>query len=95
MAIEEGSMMNPFEKELQGYCLTTAEITYHLPDYPELLQAYVWQEYDLPPKYPELESFLGFWEESIEAQLHSVQVASMSPLKPTKLLVPKVFLTLQ
>ena len=48
-----------FRLQMEGYGLTTAEIHYHLPDYPRLLQLYVWQEYDLPgipdaERFPEL-----------------------------------------
>lgn len=35
--------------QLKGYGLTTAEITYRMPDTPSLLQTYVWQAYDLAP----------------------------------------------
>lgn len=62
--------------QLQNYRLTTAEILYHLPDHPSLLQTYVWQEYDLAPKFPELHRFLKFWEREIEGPLHSVRVAN-------------------
>ncbi|MCH7796224.1 MAG: Usg family protein, partial [Proteobacteria bacterium] len=31
--------------QLRDYRLTTAEILYHLPDHPHLLQSYLWQEY--------------------------------------------------
>ena len=30
--------------QLRDYRLTTAEILYHMPDHPKLLQSYVWQE---------------------------------------------------
>jgi uncharacterized protein Usg len=40
-----------FRLQMEGYGLTTAEIHYHLPDYPRLLQLYVWQEYDLAPEF--------------------------------------------
>ncbi|MES2728703.1 MAG: hypothetical protein V4621_01220 [Pseudomonadota bacterium] len=56
--------------------LMTAEILYHLPDYPALLQSFVWQDYDIAPNYPTLRRFLGFWEREIDAKLHSVTVAS-------------------
>ncbi len=62
--------------QLQNYRLTTAEILYHLPDHPSLLQTFVWQEYDLAPKFPELARFLKFWEREIEGPLHSVRVAN-------------------
>ena len=35
--------------QMQSYRLTTAEILYHLPDHPGLLQSYVWQDLDLAP----------------------------------------------
>ena len=62
--------------QLQNYRLTTAEILYYLPDHPLLLQTFVWQEYDLAPKYPQLKRFLTFWEREIEGPLHSVRVAN-------------------
>lgn len=62
--------------QLQNYRLTTAEILYHLPDHPALLQTFVWQEYDLAPRFPELKRFLTFWEREIEGRLHSVRVGN-------------------
>jgi len=38
--------------QLSRYRLTTAEILYHLPDHPSLLQSYTWQDYDLTPEFP-------------------------------------------
>lgn len=54
--------------------LTTAFILYHMPDYPELLQSYIWQDYDYPPRFPVLKKFLAFWHSSLEGRLHSVQL---------------------
>ena len=39
----------PLELQLQGYRLATAEIVYHMPDHPGLLQTFVWQHYDSQP----------------------------------------------
>ncbi len=64
-----------FKKQLAGYRLATAEILYHLPDHPGLLQSYVWQDYDIAPKYPVLSKFLTFWTAELEGPLHSVRVA--------------------
>lgn len=71
-----------FAKQLSNYRLTTAQILYHLPDHPTLLQEFIWQEYDLAPKYPELKRFLSFWEREIEGRLHSVTVASAGLIAP-------------
>ena len=39
--------MQDFQKQVEGYGLTTANILYRRPDHPWLLQSYVWQNYDL------------------------------------------------
>ncbi|MEL6361308.1 MAG: Usg family protein [Pseudomonadota bacterium] len=63
------------EQQLMGYRLATAEILYHLPDHPGILQTFVWQDYDIAPRYPVLSGFLSFWEKEIEGKLHSVKLA--------------------
>jgi len=60
--------------------LTTAEILYHLPDHPDLLQSYIWQDFDIAPRYPVLHRFLDFWSRELEGKLHSVRVARTSLL---------------
>lgn len=77
--------MSTLELRLKGYRLTTAEILYHLPDHPAMLQAFIWQEFDIAPKFPVLTKFLHFWETSIEGRLHSVRVASRGLISPTEL----------
>jgi uncharacterized protein Usg len=74
--------MRDLEKMVKDYRLTTAEILYHLPDHPSLLQTYVWQNLDIAPKFPVLSKFLDFWEQSIEGRLHSVKIASAKLIKP-------------
>jgi uncharacterized protein Usg len=61
--------------EIDGFGLTTASILYRLPDFPDLLQTFVWQRYDTAPRFPELLRFIDFWEREIEGALHSVTVA--------------------
>jgi len=74
-----------FRRQMQGYGLTTAHIFYRRPDHPWLLQSYVWQEYDLCPKFPELQRFLTFWRKSLDGILHSVTVAHSGLIKPTEI----------
>jgi uncharacterized protein Usg len=70
------------QRQLRGYRLTTAEILYHLPDHPGVLQSYVWQDLDISPRYPVLRRFLDFWTREIEGRLHSVRVASAGLISP-------------
>ncbi len=81
-------------RQMKDYRLTTAEILYHLPDHPDLLQTYIWQDLDLAPRYPELQRFLAFWRRELDGRLHSVRVASAQVITPTKWQHAKAVLSL-
>lgn len=80
-----GFVSEDFKKQLLGYGLTTAEILYRRPDRHWLLQSYVWQNYDLFPKFPALQDFLAFWQEKLEGPLFSVTVAHSRLIRPAEL----------
>lgn len=67
-------MVSDHEQALSDYRLTTAEIIYHLPDHPDLLQSFIWQKMDVAPDFPALRRFLEYWSRNIEGKLHSVRV---------------------
>jgi uncharacterized protein Usg len=69
-------------RQLENYRLTTAKILYHMPDHTHFLQEYIWQEYDVAPKYPALKKFLDFWTREIDGKLHSVYVARQTLITP-------------
>ena len=81
---------NDFYRAINGYCLTTAEIIYHLPDYPLLLQTYVWQEFDIPPLFPRLTAFIEFWDKNIDGRIETVRVATAGNLMPNSIMTPAV-----
>lgn len=68
--------------DVTRYRLTTAEILYHMPDHPRLLQTYVWQEMDLAPQFPVLHRFLDFWQRELDGKLHQVRVAHAGIVGP-------------
>lgn len=70
--------------QLRGYRLATAEIIYHLPDHPGLLQSFIWQHYDLAPRFPVLHRFLDHWRREIDAVLHSVRVGRKALIAPAR-----------
>lgn len=77
-------MNGDFAKMLSDYRLTTAEILYHLPDYPDLLQSFTWQDYDLSPRYPTLFKFLKYWDNHLDGRVHSVRVACQRLIIPSE-----------
>jgi len=74
-----------FTKQLKGYSLTTAEILYRMPDHQSLLQSYIWQDYDLHPRFPKLSQFLEFWVEKLDGPLYQVRVAHRKLIQPAEL----------
>jgi uncharacterized protein Usg len=70
---------------LPDWRLTTAEILYHMPDHPGVLQTFIWQKHDLAPRFPLLGNFLEFWRREIHGPLHSVRVASAALTRPAEL----------
>jgi uncharacterized protein Usg len=84
---KKGSTMvsKDFRRMIAGYGLTTAQILYHFPDYPSLLQTLVWQDYDLYPEFPKLRKYLDFWTAELDGPLHSVTVAHARLIRPAEL----------
>lgn len=71
-----------FRAQLRGFSLTTAEILYFMPDHPSVLQSYVWQDYDVHPRYPKLKGFLDFWSRNLDGRLFQVRVAHRELISP-------------
>ncbi len=86
--------MGALSLQLRDYRLTTAEILYHLPDHPALLQSYLWQEYDLAPTFPALHKFLDFWSHNLDGKLHSVKVAGQQLIQAPKMRIAAACLML-
>ena len=76
--------VSDLERQLQGYGLSTVEISYYMPDHPALLQLFVYQHYDVAPQFPVLRDFLDHWRREIEAALHSVRVAHNQLIGPAE-----------
>ncbi len=74
-----------FRKQLKGYSLTTAEILYRMPDHPSLIQSFIWQEYDMHPRFPRLLKFLEFWSRNLDGALYQVRVAHRKLIRPAEL----------
>lgn len=74
--------MADLRRQLDDYRLVTAKILYHMPDHIHLLQEFVWQDYDIVPKFPELSKFLTFWTRELDGKLHSVYVAKKQIITP-------------
>lgn len=75
--------------QMNDRVLTTAEILYYFPDYPKLLQQYIWQDYDHAPRFPELSKFISYWNNHLEGRLHSVRVTNAGLIVPGEIIIPQ------
>lgn len=66
-------MYTVLSRQLGGERLVTATIYYRLPDFQDILQQFIWQEYDFIPELPRLIDFLYFSMEKIDGPLHSIE----------------------
>ena len=85
MSGAQDDMDAAFLRQIEGFSLTTAEILYRLPDHPKLLQTYIWQDYDLAPRFPNLIKFLDFWSHNLDGPLATIQVAQAGLVAPARL----------
>lgn len=85
VAVDPRTSDPAFLEQLRGFSLTTAEILYKMPDHPSLLQTFVWQDYDLSPRFPKLRGFLDFWTRHLDGPLHRIRVAHAGLIRPAEL----------
>lgn len=55
--------------------LTTVNVLYFLPEYDSILQQFIWQTLDIPPRYPRVEKFVDYWEREIDAIIQDIIVS--------------------
>lgn len=80
---------------IKDYRLIMAEIIYHMPDRPQFLQSFIWNEMDVAPRYPVLHGFLDFWQKNVEGKLHSVYVDQQRIITPGEYKYAQMQLTVQ
>lgn len=80
--VTRGLWMSDLARQLNDYRMTLAEITYHLPDHPGLLQTFLWQDLDIAPAFPVLRKFLDFWGHNLDGKLHSVRISDVKLIQP-------------
>ncbi|MFN4281901.1 MAG: usg protein [Alphaproteobacteria bacterium] len=85
---------NALALQLKGYRLATVEIIYRMPDHPDLLQSFLWQQYDIAPDYPTLRKFLDYWRANIEATIHSIRMANRELVSAAEMRLPGAYLRL-
>lgn len=60
--------------------LTLIQIYYYMPDYPSVINEFVWQTVDLYPCFPRMGRFLRFWSENIEAKINEIYLNYTDPV---------------
>lgn len=61
---------------IQRTQLVLVNVTYYRPDFPSLLQDFIWQTDDIVPDIPRVHRFLLYWKKNIHATINRVIVCS-------------------
>ena len=56
--------------------LTTIQIFYYMPKHVHLVQEFVWQFNDTPPKFIRAHEFLNYWKNNIDAVIKEIYLAN-------------------
>ena len=73
-------------KIIKPKSVVTVDVFYYLPDYPLLVNEFLWQTIDEWPQVPRVHKFLDYWRLNIEAVLASVEVAHTYNMRQIKIL---------
>ena len=60
--------------------LTLIQVYYYMPDYPSVLNEFVWQTIDLYPCFPRMQRFLNYWSENIDARINEIYLNYTDPV---------------
>lgn len=66
-------------KDLVVEQLTLIQIYYYMPDYPSVINEFMWQTIDLYPRFPRMKRFLDFWSQNIEARINQIYLTYSDP----------------
>ena len=75
--------------------LVTIDVTFGLPDYPNLVQSFLWQSEDAYPRYAVMTSFLQHWMDELEGPIREATLVSIPYLSERELVHVKGTYTLQ
>jgi uncharacterized protein Usg len=84
-ALNRGCVMNQ-HNTARDWAHTTVEVFYRIPDFPSVIQIFVWQFYDSKPDFPAVRNFLKFWKRELtEAPIVGVRFGSVNITDATQI----------
>ncbi len=58
----------------KGYGIASLDVLYRLPDSKQLVEEFIYQDYDHCPEFPRMQRFLLHWKRSLDGPLVTVTV---------------------
>lgn len=62
--------------------LITIDVFYFYPDFPLLIQEFIWSTEDTIPGLPRIKRFLDHWEHNLDGIIHHVVLAGLDEKGP-------------
>ena len=60
---------------IEKWTVASVQVVYYIPDFPHIVNEFLWQTDDQRPDFPRIGRFLNYWDDNIEAIISEVIIA--------------------
>ena len=59
---------------IEKWTLASVQVIYYIPDFPHIVNEFVWQTDDQRPDFPRIDRFLNYWDRYIDGPIKEVYI---------------------
>ena len=59
---------------LHKWTVATVQVVYYIPDFPHIVNEFMWQTDDQRPNFPRIGRFLNYWDKNIDGPIKEVYI---------------------
>ena len=59
---------------IEKWTLASVQVVYYIPNFPHIVNEFMWQTDDQRPDFPRIERFLNYWDRYIDGPIKEVYI---------------------
>ena len=59
---------------IEQWTLASVQVVYYIPNFPHIVNEFMWQTDDQRPDFPRIERFLNYWDRYIDGPIKEVYI---------------------
>ena len=59
---------------IEKWTVASVQVVYYIPDFPHIVNEFLWQTDDQRPDFPRIERFLNYWDRYIDGPIKEVYI---------------------